>query len=175
MRKLLLMFCVLVTTVFYAQENSLEYKLIDSLKAKKELLYSGAKSWISNAFNSSKAIIDMEDKESGRIIGKAYLNPSKQHRCMMYDEISNVSFKFVIDVKENKYRIVLSDFYHTGKYANAGNLDPMIPPNGFGNGCGKKNAQRVYDEIKSDVKNQSELILRDFKNTINKSIKNDDF
>ncbi|WNI34664.1 DUF4468 domain-containing protein [Chryseobacterium sp. SG20098] len=164
---------VLISTMSSAQK--LEFQSIDSLNAKKEILFSGAKSWVSNTFNSSKSVIDMDDKDSGRIIGKAFLQDSKQHRCMSYYEISSVSFKFTIDVKDNKYRIVLSDFNHLGKQVSAGSLDSDQAPAGFGFGCGKKNAQRVYDEIKLNVKDQSEKLFKDFRDKMVEAVKKDDF
>ena len=171
--KKIFIFLTFVSVMGNAQK--LEFQSIDSISAKKNILFSAAKSWVSNTFNSAKSVIDMEDKDSGRIIGKAFLHDSKQHRCMSYYEISSVSFKFTIDVKDNKYRIVLSDFNHLGKQVSAGSLDTDLAPNGFGFGCGKKNAQRVYDEIKLDVKNQSEALFKDFKFKMTDAVKKDDF
>ncbi len=71
-------------------------------------LYNSAKLWISENFKSSKAVIDLDNKEEGIIIGKGNqelfitnsLDLPVQTRC---------SFTFKIRVKDNKYRLELFD------------------------------------------------------------------
>ena len=86
-----------------------EFTLLDTLSGTKEELYIKAFEWVSRTYGSAKAVIDMQDKEAGKIIGKAIVD---------LDGLKNLSGKvkylIAIDTKDGKYRCTISNFDHSG-------------------------------------------------------------
>lgn len=92
-----------------------EFTIIDSSKENKDDLYVKAKSWFAKTFVSANSVIQLDDKEAGKIIGKG---------ALVYDDGSDyykvhhtIRYTLTVNVKNNKYRFVLSDFINEG-YAN---------------------------------------------------------
>ncbi|MGJ1419956.1 DUF4468 domain-containing protein [Sphingobacterium spiritivorum] len=78
----------------------------------KDELYRNAKSWIASYFISSKDVIDLQDQEAGKIIGKAILKPKLSYLGQSRHADVNISFQ--IDCKDGKYRYIIKvlDYYH---------------------------------------------------------------
>ncbi len=49
------------------------FKVIDSVKGSQNQLYIKAYQWMANTFNSAKEVIQMQDKEAGKLIGKGVM------------------------------------------------------------------------------------------------------
>ena len=80
---------------------------IDDIKANE--LFIRAQSWFATTFKSSKDVIQLQDKESGKIIGRGnfemstpggFGNPIPGH----------TNFTITLLVKDNKYKYVITDF-----------------------------------------------------------------
>ena len=76
-------------------------------------IYNKCIRWIGINLKSSKNVIDVNDKESGTIIAKAYTNIDFR---MNYSAF--VSFSLMIDIKENKARFRFVPTGFTDKYNN---------------------------------------------------------
>lgn len=121
MKKLFWTVFVLTTyTTSYAQIEPLpkvdgeygysEIVTVDSMN--KESLYSNAKVFLANAFKSSKDVIQYEDKEAGKIIGKGNLSViGNQNKVMgqSWERKITAYFSFEISCKDNKYRYRIYD------------------------------------------------------------------
>ena len=83
-------------------------------------LYNNAKQWFVDYFKSSKDIIQSEDKEQGRIVGKGvilvYANPKF--------EPYKVDVTVQVDSKENKYRYRFYNFSFTQKIISLDGSNP---------------------------------------------------
>lgn len=81
---------------------------VDSLT--KDELYINAKLWFSDYFKSSKAVIDLDDKEAGIIIGKG----SSQITINLWTGPFNTRCYFTtkISIKDHKYRLEVYDLYY---------------------------------------------------------------
>lgn len=88
-----------------------QFTIIDSVQGSKNDLYVRANEWMAKAFVSSKSVIQMQDKEAGKIIGKAVINIPLIETNNLSE---TVNYTISIDVKDGRYRCVLSDFYHEG-------------------------------------------------------------
>lgn len=136
-----------------AQTSEYDLKLIDSTSATKQELYIIAKSWIANSFKSAKDVIQLDDKESGRIILKGIFNlPVKGVWTTLYDYIH---FTATIDIKEGKYRILFTDMsHHGGSYRDAvdGGLFVNEKPSCGGLFMSKAKWKKIKDEsiLKAD-------------------------
>lgn len=162
------------STSALSQEHNLTFTHIDSMSFKKDQAYTKARIWISKSFTSAKAVIDMDDKESGRIIAKGLFTfPAKN----LYGAVVGsepIHFTTTIDVKDNKYRIVINDFYHTkGNYNGAaagGSLNLDKPDCGF-----IKMQKKRWVAMQEASKELSLGMIDDFKNEMNDSKTNQDF
>lgn len=70
----------------------------------KDALWSNLKLWVSTFFNSYKYTVDMEDKESGRLI----LKYNTKNNLSEFTD-SNISATIQVDVKDMKYRVRIFD------------------------------------------------------------------
>lgn len=86
----------------YMYENII---IADSLT--KEELYTKAKVWFVQSFKSPKDVLQMDDKEAGRIIGKGYF--SFDYPFFVETYTMKVYFTVDITVKDGKYRIQFYD------------------------------------------------------------------
>jgi len=120
---------LLISTAFGQKETS---KLpIDSLTGKivysevmhvdssatRQELFSKAREWFAKAYKSSKNVIQMEDKESGKIVGKALMQVYYKNRQDGY-----INYTISIQVKDGRYKYEVTDFYHTGQDVSGGSI-----------------------------------------------------
>lgn len=112
--KLIILFLLLypITGFSFLDSSKFEFEMIDSLKANKSELYSYARQWVANEFVSANSVIQMEDKDVGKIIGKGVYSfkDEDQYSTTQF----NIKFTLEITVKDNKYRIRLYDFINDG-------------------------------------------------------------
>lgn len=93
-------------------------------------LYLRAVEWFNQNFESSKAVIQAQDKEDGVFYGKSYFTYNGNHK---------IYFSVNISVKNGKFKYILKDFHHegvvyTGKRntpvnIEAGDLSDKLPDN----------------------------------------------
>lgn len=100
-----------------------EVVFVDSLSNKQEL-FSRAREWFAKAYKSSTSVIQMEDKENGKIVGKALIPIFYKYMGMQPG--GNINYTISIYVKDGRYKYEITDFYHTG--INIGNYP--IPDGG---------------------------------------------
>ena len=92
------------TRFYFPQKNGeIFYEFIDTTSLKKEQVYQIARAWFATVFVSSKDVIQMEDKEAGRIIGKGV----SQYKTKVLWSNAKSDLKFTLDLtcKDGKYRI----------------------------------------------------------------------
>lgn len=94
-----------------------EIVYVDSLANKQEL-FSRVREWFAKAYKSSTNVIQMEDKENGKIVGKALLKIYFTALGMQQDG-GYINYTIAIYIKDGKYKYEITDFYHTGIYVNS--------------------------------------------------------
>lgn len=79
---------------------------------KKDIIFFSVNQWFVEKFKDSKSVIQLSDRENGKIIGKG--NYSFSINCTsIIGEINRkvtVRFTLLVDVKDSKYRIQIYDF-----------------------------------------------------------------
>lgn len=98
---------------------------VDSL-VKKQELFSKVREWFAKTYNSSTNVIQMEDKENGKIVGKALIQIYKKTAITNY-EWGAIHYTISIYIKDGRYKYVITDFYHTGQYTSSGGIGLNIP------------------------------------------------
>ncbi|MBP9946337.1 MAG: DUF4468 domain-containing protein [Vicinamibacteria bacterium] len=84
-------------------------------------LYSAALAWFPTAFKSGKAVLDVQDKAAGKLIGKAVERWEAPALLARTPLSGAVSYLVTIDVKDGRYRYTVGPFVH----------EPKTPP-GYG-------------------------------------------
>jgi hypothetical protein len=98
---------------------------VDSSVSKLEL-YSRAREWFAKAYNSSQNVIQMDDKESGKIVGKALTRV--YHKALGSNYPSGyINYTISLYLKDGKYKYEITNFYHTGQPVSAGRIEDMGP------------------------------------------------
>ena len=77
-------------------------------------LFSRAREWFARAFKSSNNVIQMEDKDAGKIVGKGLTqvyckSMGADRKCGF------VNFTISIYLKDGRYKYEITDFYHSGQ------------------------------------------------------------
>jgi hypothetical protein len=123
---------------------------VDSVNAKD--LYLRAKQWFASAYNSSKAVIENDDRESNTIFAK----PSMTVTCTMLGSTSNmgtVDYSITVACKDEKYRVVVTDFYFHGSYASGNLLDMNDSKQGYRKKDWEAAKRQVNENIRALIVN----------------------
>lgn len=139
------------------------FSMVDSIKdASKDVLYIRAHEWFAKTFVSAKEVIQMSDKEAGKLIGKGIVETPVRNGFGSITWHDYVHYTISVDVKNGKYRCVISDFYHeAGSYegaTNYGSLDNTSAPKQFGFSMDGK-----WKEIKTVSQDKANKILESLK------------
>lgn len=112
MKVLPILAIIFFTTYATAQEikqNSegvYECQVIKDVKnTSKDKLFGRAKLFFAKAYKSSKDVVQLSDKEVGKIVGKGIFVINVFKKADIYHTIT-------IDVKDNKYRCTITDFVY---------------------------------------------------------------
>lgn len=91
---------------------------VDSSVSKQEL-FGRAREWFAKTYRSSTNVIQMEDKESGIIVGKALFQV--YHRALGSNYPSGyINYTISVYLKDGRYKYVFTNFYHSGQGMAAG-------------------------------------------------------
>ena len=153
------------TLILFSQEDILpidketgkisysEIVKVDSVDAK--ALYNNAKIWFVHYFNSAKNVLQLDDKESGRIIGKGLLNVTTS--VIVKADAGVVKFTIEINAKDGRYKYTFTDFWHEAyisKITTPGDLRLSKPGGGIltmgkgnWNGIKRQTNEMVLDMI----------------------------
>jgi len=178
---IIILYLVFVSVSCYSQQtHEFEFTLIDTLPGTKSELYIYARSWLASAFKSSKSVIEMEDKESGTIIGNGIFVHPVNSAFGNQVGIDIIRFTIAINTKDNKYRAILSNYFHSyiqqastyipgqpvasdvgravSQDRNGGSLENAKPD------CGTfMITKNQWKEIKEFSKEKSEALLKELK------------
>lgn len=99
---------------------------VDSTISKNEL-YSRGREWFAKAYKSSTDVIQMDDKESGKIVGKALMQV--YHKALGSNYKSGyINYTISLYFKDGRYKYEVTNFHHTGQYVGDGNSIPDYGP-----------------------------------------------
>ena len=151
-----------------------QFELIDTLAGSKDELYVKAHQWIAKTFDSAKTVIDMQDKEAGKLICKPLFTIPRVHTTLYYsfpyEDV--ITYVVSIDVKDGRYRCIISDFVHKGgnyfdgktttESTSYGSLEDTMrlyrSP-----ATGKMTENRYYYAVKNAAMQQAKDLIKDLK------------
>lgn len=173
MKNWLFLFLLMPATVFAQNGNGklpinkegiVEYSEVvttDSVNA--GTLYSRARLFVANAFNSASDVTKLEDGNTTTIVTKAlmprnFINPlNKSHG-------GRVAFKFTIQCKDGRYRYSVTDFVHEDRINSSftgGALENDKPACG-----GLYMPRKSWEKIKTETAAHAERFIAEMKATM---------
>lgn len=166
MKKTIILF-FLITVSTYSQEP-LEYdNIIEVNSIEKDKLFEVLNDWTAITFNSANDVIQLSDKDNGKLIIKGVKNYSLGrllYNC--YDGF--ISFTLKIVVKDNKYRITILQLKHNSMNNNSCSLGlitkaELFKPKGFA----KREKNKIWKDLKVKSSELNKSILNSIKEKIN--------
>ena len=123
MKKFVFIAFLFIGNLSYSQTDKWEFTEVVQVDSAitKDLLYNAARDWFAITFKSSKSVLEIEDKEQGKLFGKGKFQMNKKVH-------GYVDFTILIQVKAGRYKYTLSDFVQTD--AIGSNSFHGVPPNG---------------------------------------------
>jgi hypothetical protein len=173
MKKILLFFGLLISIHSIAQTDTLltysEVIQVDSIS--KSDLFINARSWFNNAFKSSKDVLQISDKESGELSGKAIISGTYIYKYLGSRETPySCNMSISIKVKDNKYKYEISNFEETVTYGNLYSGDHW---HGKMSMVSQKRLDDSYRTMKAEVNNTVLRLIADLKKSMIKKSKDD--
>ncbi|WP_256013101.1 DUF4468 domain-containing protein [Desertivirga xinjiangensis] len=140
--------------------------------ASKSDLYDKSRKWLAEAFNDSKEVIKVDNKESGNIVGSGIFDIVTN---TFFGSASRISFMIDITIKDSKYRAqvyqfsyrLLNNQYATDKFSP---LEPVWKKFNEGNSMTPNDDRRLFKGIDDKIK----ALLEDLKISMTK-VSNDNF
>jgi hypothetical protein len=139
--------------------------------ASKQELYVRAREWFARTYNSSNSVIQYEDKEAGKIIGKAVMQV--YHKVFGSNYPSGyIHYTVSIFLKDGRYRFEFTDFYHTGqdKIPDYGVCEKMINTTDKTMGV---SYQKTYNYYLLQLDSNIKSIITSLKTAMNNKLKVD--
>ena len=119
-------------------------------------LYTRAKLWFANAYNSANDVLQMDNKEGGQIIGKAIM----QYKPTVFSGSAatkgNIKYTIKIFVKEGRYKYEITDFIHDPNGNRYGKWSMSLITTNEECYSPKPMAKNWSDKVWRDIKNQIE-------------------
>jgi len=137
-------------------------EVINVDSATKNDLYLRAREWFAKTYNNSKEVIQVDDKDAGKIYGRGAISVFVTQIGIPHDN-GLVYYDISINVKDGRYKYTLTNFYH----------DATTAEKGVGSGGALENEkpacggwgmfQKSWDTIKSKSNAKTLLIIDDLK------------
>ena len=172
MKSITLSLCfVIMATITFSQENIFYEEVVQTVDTTmtKNQIYSLANEWFALNFKSANDVLQLQDKESGKLIGKGYtqINVIVNKRGKTSSE-GPMSFTFIVFCKDGRYKIIVSNVLYYG-----------YPSSINGNGYDIKSEKPSFVpmmmflgywlKIKAGGYNEIDKMVNDLKNFINKN------
>ncbi len=105
------------------KNNSLTYtQVIDCGEQAKDKLYITLNHWFTETFNDANAVIKLNDKETGCIIGQGFVSEIAGHVGGMNSYVVNIRPIIKVDIKDKKIRVTYTVQYYDVTKAVGGGI-----------------------------------------------------
>ena len=156
-----------------AESKPIEYvEVVIADGLTKDQLYSAALAWFGETFRSAKNVIEVQDREAGRIIAK----PLFQYEPTIFMASARirgvVRYNVTVEEKDGRYRYTIDGFVHEGSRCDIGSplsfglltTEKECPVSfGWGDGPSSSGKQETWEHLKSCAKNESDKLIASLK------------
>lgn len=177
-RTLLFIIILLGYTLNLLAQNTLTYtEVVEIKEVTKDELYNRAKKWFVTTYKSGNQVIQLDDKETGAIIGKASMK--YQPRPFTGSEKINglIHYTISINLKNGRYKYEITDFVHEPSGSQYGTItiglitdENEFPANKT---ITKSYGNKAWIDIKEQIKIEVTAIITSIKTGMSKSSAND--
>lgn len=178
MKELILVFTlVLGNLILYSQDLPIdantkritftEVVYVDDTTTTKDQLYSIAREWFAKTFNSANDVLQMDDRQAGKLIGKSNFEINRT----AYLTDSRVEFTISVYLKDGQYKYEITGFNHISYKSgfSGGALEDDKPD------CGSFSmAKKGWKQVKQQTKEVTVVLIANLKVAMNKNISNID-
>ncbi len=183
MEKLMFLFVMFVLTSFSSFGQAIfpvdekgeiiysEVVKVDSSNYKE--LYVRAHEWFADTFKSAKDVIQLDDKEAGKIVGKGNVEVSdnNNHNSLVYlPWTGTVDFTVEIQTKDARYKYAFSKFTYTNDEGGYAEDLRLIDP--FKKGMYQKRLNMQWLDIKQNTNTIILGIINSLKKSMNTNTNN---
>lgn len=88
---------------------------VDSATTQQEL-FSRGREWFAKAYKNSNKVIQLEDKENGKLLGKALMQVYDKTLGISH-ESGYMNYTIALYMKNGRYKYEITNFHHTGQYS----------------------------------------------------------
>jgi hypothetical protein len=108
------------TTVVPIPESEKQVQFINEFGSQnKDTLFDGTIDWLAETFVDSKSVVEVNDRERGRIVGKGLTSFNMGNPGSGWGATFKCRFTVVIDVKDSRVRVTYKDFTMLDRYGIA--------------------------------------------------------
>jgi hypothetical protein len=144
-----------------SETKKFTYTEVVELNESKNELYLRARSFFVKEYSNADAVIQMDDKDAGRIMGKGFFEV-----VWVMNQPRKIYHTITIDVKENKYRYTFTDFRMF--FSSAYNIMPLEEPVSGLRGSG---LPKLYSRTDEKMK----ILIHRLKDHMTKPVSNTDW
>ena len=161
-----------ITTFAFSQDDIYLEQVIQTNDStmSKDKIFDKVHEWFALRFVSANDVIQLNDKENGKMIGKGNFKVSPKNVYGVVSEMGRVDFTLTVLCKDGKYKIVFANLMHDGGasgYNNGGSVKNEKPACG-GMKMFKGDWKRIKEETDLDVKSYVEDLQKFVNNTKDK-------
>jgi hypothetical protein len=147
------------------QEKVISYTGVVNIDSStsKDILFSRAKRWVAENFNSAQTVIQNEDKEAGNLILKAGFPYMQVVPLSKFDAFMHYTFS--LSFKEGKFKYDITNFYPECDNRNYPNMTEAPEPNKqFRDAFGKKGWAKTKEIIAEKMPKMVDSLIAYMKN-----------
>ena len=108
----ILVICMGISTL-YAQDLPVDKEtgkvtyseILEAPGQSKDVIYTKVRSWVSETFRSAKAVIDLEDKENGKLVAKGNMSAGVLKNGLNKVDGGRVDFTMTFLIKDDKLKV----------------------------------------------------------------------
>lgn len=146
-------------------------EVVETPGVSKNELYVRANTWFTRTFKSAKSVLELQDKEAGKLIGKGLLPVIIKVPILGATDAGTVATTITILCKDGKYKYVIDNLSHERPYGantqywvDAGALEKEKPESGMM----KRPSKKEWNDIKAAVDKDLKSMTADLKKSMAK-------
>lgn len=177
MKNLVLFVFVLFVVNLSAQDPLIFEEVVEVDSADSKELYSRAESWALSNFKDAAEVIQIRDKEGGKLAGKFIIRYEQKNALWMGSENTRgpISCEWTLLFKDGRYKYTFGDFYHKADN-DVRTFGTITTAEEFTGGkmpmTTKKWRKRIWDDIKNNINETVPPLIESLKSAMSK--KSDD-
>ena len=146
-------------------------EVIETPGVSKNDLYLRANTWFTRTFKSAKSVLELQDKEAGKLIGKGLIPVIIKVPIMGATDAGTVATTITVFCKDGKYKYVIDNLSHerpyganTQQWVDVGALEKEKPESGMM----KRPSKKEWNDIKENVDKDLKALAADLKKAMAK-------